>query len=339
MSSLQHLAQKLDLSHVTVSAALRGLPWVKQSTRERVLRCAEAAGYPVLRAPAHTSRGKLVFLRVKVRAGRGRAEQERHRAVTRSARKTAFALGYAVEEVVLDVGGMGAVQERVESGGFAGGLLLSGAGPDLVREFCSSVPVCVYADIPSDDLSVDSVSPDYHQGMLLALTRLREAGVRRPGLMLDNGLPLPTRDRLISAYRSGLVGPYFVTPTVFFTPVESLDGFGQWYQRYGFDGLLATDPEHARRLTGDAPVPVFGINADCCEQRCGLNLRLSSVGRAAVELLHGRITGTTPLSSEARQMVPAKWEGVVSAASDRTSKSPCSISDGTHEPPLYPPIE
>jgi hypothetical protein len=43
VNSLRQLAVQLDLSHATVSAALRGLPGVKTATRLRVMQAAGAA--------------------------------------------------------------------------------------------------------------------------------------------------------------------------------------------------------------------------------------------------------------------------------------------------------
>ena len=158
-------------------------------------------------------------------------------------------------------------------------------------------------------MNVDSVCPDYHQGIFSALGRLREIGFRRPGLMLDIGLSLPARERLLSAYGLAFAGGGGVVPSPVFTPVRSVYGFESWLSRHSFDVLLSTDPEHARRLTSDSAVPVFGLLPETSEGEHGLDLNLSAVGRLAVEMLHNRLTRPARSSTPSRVLVSTSWFG------------------------------
>ena len=100
MSNIRLLAEELQLSRVTVSAALRGLPWVKLTTRDRVLRRAEQRGV-ALATKADATTGILGIVRIKGHAQRGRAAVERQRAIGRAARGAAYEAGYRVEEIVI----------------------------------------------------------------------------------------------------------------------------------------------------------------------------------------------------------------------------------------------
>ena len=89
MSTIRLLAEEIQLSRVTVSAALRGLPWVKLTTRDRVLRRAEQRGV-ALATKADATTGILGIVRIKGHAQRGRAAVERQRAIGRAARGAAY---------------------------------------------------------------------------------------------------------------------------------------------------------------------------------------------------------------------------------------------------------
>jgi len=306
MSAIRLLAEELQLSRVTVSAALRGLPWVKASTRERVLRRAEAHGY--VAATEERVVDVLGIVRVRGHAHRGRAAVERHRVIVRAAREAAHELGYGVEELTVGARELGELPRMIEDARCRGLLVLSVASEDLLAQAWAPSLPCVYADIPPDAMNVDAVCPDYHQAMLLAMGRLRSVGLNRPGLILDNSLPLPARERILSAYSLAFSSVRGVVPPPLFTPVCSLYTCHAWRGRHAFDALLVTDPEYARRLTADARLPLFGIFPEASDSAGGLDLNLSAVGRNAVELLHGRIAGARRASvPPARVLVAASW--------------------------------
>jgi LacI family transcriptional regulator len=284
------------------------LPWVKLTTRDRVLRRAEQRG---LAAPSEAVAftGILGILRIKGHAQRGRPAVERHRVICRAARETANEAGYRVEEIVISAEALNTLPSILAESGCNGLLVLPVPSEDLLHRVWTPAVPCVYTDIPADIMDVDSVCPDYHQGIFSALGRLRQLGFKRPGLMLDNGLSLPTRERLLSAYSLAFASSGGVIPSPVFTPVRSVYGFESWLSRYSFDVLLSTDPEHARRLTSESVVPVFGLLPERREEEPGLDLNLSAVGRLAVEMLHNRLTRPTRPSTPSRVLVSTSWSG------------------------------
>lgn len=309
MSSLRHLARQLNVSRTTVSAALRGHSWVAASTRLRVIQCAERHGYFHPAASTTPLRGMISILRLTSGAQRRRVAVDRHRAISRAAKESANDLGYAAEDFVIEA--EGDALERLLAGlkarDFGGVLVLPGANLDLLRRVGASGLPCVYADIPPDEISVDAVSPDYHQGLHLALGRLREAGFRKPGLVLDNDLPLATRERLVSAYGSALAPNGASSPSPFFTPTFTTYHFEIWLRRHAFDCLLATDSEHVRRLSGEGAPPVFGMRAEIAGETGGLCFNFPDVGWLAIETIHNRITRKNRSVPPARLLVPASW--------------------------------
>lgn len=303
MISIRQLARRLKLSSCTVSAALRGLPWVKPSTRDRVLRCAEQSGYRTLPSLG-SCLGKIALLRIKT--NRGRVGLERHRAIVRAARLTALRLGYAIRELAISADEIESLSAELAAAQCVALLILPGMDVDTLRQVCKNSVPCVYADLPSDDLVVDSVCPDYHQGILLAMVRLRAAGFERPGLMLDSDLALPTREQLIAAYCRGFAADDGTSPPVFLGPAGYIDSFRSWTQRYAFDTILTTDATHARRLA-DCRLPVYGIHAEPQIAERGLNLNFLTVGQLAVEVLHGRIKRPRNMVMASRLSITPCW--------------------------------
>lgn len=306
MSTIRMLAEELQLSRVTVSAALRGLPWVKLTTRERILRHAEERGYVSL-AGAGAFLGVVCILRIKGVGQRGRAAVERHRVITRGVREVAYELGYGVEESVADLDDLGNFDQMTKDAGHCGMIILPVSNDDLLqRSRLPEVP-CVYTDIPSDALGLDSVFPDYHQGMFLSLARLRASGFRRTGLMLDNQLSLPVRERLLSAYGFAFASGGAPPPPPLFTPVRSLDVSSSWMRRHSFDSLLTTDTEHSRRVASEFALPVFGLAAEPRPGESGLNLNLCEVGRGAMDKLHNLHVGSGRSFSSSCALVATSW--------------------------------
>jgi LacI family transcriptional regulator len=310
MSTIRLLAEELQLSRVTVSAALRGLPWVKSTTRDRILRRAKQRGFAERSGPDAFA-GMLGFLRVKGHTQRGRAAVERHRVICRAAKDAAYEAGYGVEELVVGADELDTLPAVLAASGCGGLLVLPVPSEDLLRRVWSPSVPCVYTDVPPDTMNVDSVCPDYHQAIFLAFGRLRELGFKRPGLMLDNHLPLPARERVRSAYGWAFNPGGGVAPSLLFTPVRSVDIFESWLGRHSFDVLLSTDPEHARRLTSEFELPVFGLMPEMNGAESGLDLNLSAVGRQAFEILHNRLARPGRSTAASRVFTSASWSGVV----------------------------
>jgi DNA-binding LacI/PurR family transcriptional regulator len=178
----------------------------------------------------------------------------------------------------------------IRSGGFRGVVILPGPDADARLQRCLPAVPCIFTDIVPEDIPIQSVCPDYHQAMSLALLRLRISGFKKPGLMLDAGLSLLACERLLSAYCAGLGTKGTFGPPAFFTPTRTASSFETWLTRHSFDALISTDEEQATRLLpDDVAVPVFGLHAGQPSRAGGIDFNFATVGRHAVETLHRRL--------------------------------------------------
>jgi DNA-binding LacI/PurR family transcriptional regulator len=298
MNSLRHIAQQLHVSHVTVSAALRGSPWVKGSTRERILRHVGRQGHQSLRLrpPVRGGRGVIAILRVTSIVCRCRAAVVRHRAIVCAVRESARKLGYDTAQLVLASDDLHRIPALVRDQAYRGLLVLPGPEPDMLRRILPLATPVIYTDAPGDEEPIDCVCPDYHQGISLAFNKLLTKGIRKPGLLLDHYLPLPAREQLLQAYSISLSAAGVRTAPPFFTPTRSQDYFSSWLTKNAFDSLLTTDSDYAARLVSPDSVPIYRID-----------LNFGGVARTAVERLHGQIVQPFRPAQAAPAVITVPW--------------------------------
>ncbi len=275
---MSSFAKPFRVSHAAVSAVFREPPRAKENPRDRLLRPLLKHGRRL--AGKAAPRGVIVVLYVKSGKSRGRAALARHHAIVRAARESSRRLGYGINRLVLAAGELPSLSGLLRERGCRGLLILPGPEPEVLRRIPPPFLSCVYADIPAAELLVDAVSPDYSQSIFVALGRLRAAGLNKPGLVLDDDLPLPAREHLIHSYGLGLSAAGIPVAPPFFIPTRSSEPFATWFRKNAFDSLLATDPEYARRLAPARKLPVFD-----------LDFNLPAVGRLAVEKLLFRPRG------------------------------------------------
>ncbi len=166
---------------------------------------------------------------------------------------------------------------------------------------------CVYADAPHAPDEIHSVSPDYRQGLQIAVNRLGSLGFQKPGLLLDEDLTVVARERLITAYRSDLSFSGGYTPPIFFTPKRTCYDFEVWLKKNSFDCVLTTDLEQACRLSPEFGPPLFGIHAETKTTHGGLNLQLAEVGRLAVDTLRNLLARKGRAVACMQLVVPPTW--------------------------------
>jgi DNA-binding LacI/PurR family transcriptional regulator len=196
--SIREIARSLDLSHTTVSEALRDSPRVNAVTRKRVQKAAKAVGYrpnplagalmsEMRRARSGTFRGLLAILDLDGPDGRPASSNRYHRELVRGASARAAALGFKAETIVTGTQGISdtRLDSILQARGIRGLLLLPVAGnPDLSgldwTHFAG-----VYTDYLIERPALHAVCPDHYRSMVFAVQKLHAMGYHRLGLVLQ----------------------------------------------------------------------------------------------------------------------------------------------------------
>ncbi len=339
MNSLRKLASHLELSHATVSAALRGLPGVKAGTRDRVLRAAEQCGYRInplasalmasmRRVEKTTFRGVLVLLRPAVsRVVRDDSEDRDRRRIASGAADRARELGFDLQE--MQVGRDGNVPEKLHdilrARGVLGVVMLAapGEGEDWRRIDRGIIP-CVCAGSRMDGL--DFVGPDHEEAMALALRQLRAAGCARVGLALDRAGSTEHHRTWIAGFFADQIAEAGAPATGGVSSLLIYDRSGDepfrgWLEAGRYDAVIADAQlplswqHHLRASLGGPGVCQLNLHAPR-ERDPGVDLRWEMIGRKSVELLADHIllrkTGRGSQSTTTTLCHPC-WLGVAEA--------------------------
>ena len=326
MNSLRQLAKQLNISHATVSAALRGLPGVKSATRQRILSHAERVGYranplasavmgAMRRARTGVFRGVIAILRTQAAGARGPAA-ERHATILAAARRRAAELGFGVDELPprVDETDLERLPQILDARGAAALLVMPLADTALLHRLPPLPLPVLYADTPDDELRIDAVCPDYHQGVGLALAKLRALGRVNPGLVLDPDLSPATRARCLAAFRLlglGDAGQTHPAPEPLVLDPARPRAATEWMRHGGCDALLGTDRRRVRALFPEMAEDFFEIGCEAPGEArpAGLVLPLAELGRCAVETLCRRAVtpGGQPEAIRSRVMLPMSW--------------------------------
>lgn len=318
MSSLRKLADDLNLSHATVSAALRGLPGVKSSTRERVLLAAEQKGYrlntfasalmgAMRRSRNEVFRGVIAILRLEAPDAKSPRERD-HRRTIEGAMRRAAEFGFQTEAIV--VGKNGYAWDRLhtilETRGVQALVVLAPEDPRLLQRIDRVRIRCVCAGLAEGVMN--GVSPDRAGAVRLSVQHLHSAGFRRPGLMLRREAPLELLrlwDAAFCAAGSRLNAGGLERPSAPFLFSEQDVGefdFLSWLQAGRHDSVIADAPLPEAWLaaleerTGRADA-VRLLNVDPGDvRRPGTDLNWERVGERSVDQLVYQILRNEPPS-------------------------------------------
>lgn len=196
--SIREIARSLDLSHTTVSEALRDSPRVNAVTRKRVQKAAKAVGYrpnplagalmsEMRRARSGTFRGLLAILDLDGPDERPASSNRYHRELVRGASARAAALGFKAETIVTGTQGISdtRLDSILQARGIRGLLLLPVAGnPDLSGLDWTHF-TGVYTDYLIERPALHAVCPDHYRSMVFAVQKLHAMGYHRLGLVLQ----------------------------------------------------------------------------------------------------------------------------------------------------------
>lgn len=307
--TIRSLAHALNLSVATVSEALRHSPKVQESTRLRVQRAAERAGYrvnPLLGATLSALRrsrhqgfsGVLALVDV---APDGRTELIFfHREVARGAEARAQELGFRTElfwvgpkTPALSVPRLNSV---LRARGIPGAIFL----PFERRQDFSAFDLTQMAAVGMDhrllNPSLHTIQPDHYLSMRRALQLLTERGYRRIGLCLeaakDERVDYKWSSGFFSFFR--LTGRKLSVPPLI-TPKLEAKNFLAWYGKYRPDLVIGhqqtvIDWLAAQKIRVPEDVGFFRINVTERSAPCaGLDLLPQRLGATAVETVVGML--------------------------------------------------
>lgn len=196
--SIREIARSLDLSHTTVSEALRDSPRVNAATRKRVQKAAKAVGYrpnplagalmsEMRRARSGTFRGVLAILDLDGPDRRPASSNRYHRELARGATARAAELGFKAETIV--TGTLGISDTRLDTilqaRGIRGLLLLPIAGNADLSGLDWTHFSGIYTDYLIERPALHAVCPDHYRSMVFAVQRLHALGYHRLGLVLQ----------------------------------------------------------------------------------------------------------------------------------------------------------
>ncbi len=316
MSSLRRLAEQLNLSHATVSAALRGLPTVKVATRERVLQAAEQIGYranplasalmgEMRRSKGGVFRGVVAILHLEAPEA-NRAARASHRATIAGAAERASELGFKTDEIVVgrDRYEWDRLTDILASRGVCGLFVLPPSDKSLLQRLNWASFPAVYAGPAEEGLAVHSVAPDHHGAVATALRRLHALGYACPGLALSADADPTTLAQQCAAYHAHFLvqnarlgaTPLASAPRPFlFTDADDADSLHDWLQLGGHDAVI-TDAKRVEKWlerTGTRVPETHGLCRlgvlDEPEHPAGIDVQMRLVGRKGVELVTDQI--------------------------------------------------
>lgn len=309
VTSLRVLAAELNLSHATVSEALRGSSRVKESTRLRVVAAAERLGYrrnplasalmtAMRRSRNGTFRGTLALFDPETATSRPRAFERYHAELLEGASRRAGELGFRIDRVTVKQGGfaLDKISSILHARGIRGLFILPACAPLDLSGMDWSALVAIRADCANDTPHVHAVHPDHARALAMALDNLRTLGYIRPGLLLDKLIGPHQIHAWAAAFQSYFLrsDPLGSTkpPSPLITPSLDADRLDAWLTAADLDVVVAYDVaalDVLRTIRPDTSLsPAF-----CCLNMpsgspplcAGLDLQARSIGRRAIELL------------------------------------------------------
>jgi DNA-binding LacI/PurR family transcriptional regulator len=303
--SIREIARSLDLSHTTVSEALRDSPRVNAVTRKRVQKAAKAVGYrpnplagalmsEMRRARSGTFRGVLAILDLDGPDGRPASSNRYHRELVRGAAARAAELGFKAETIV--TGTLGISDTRLDTilqaRGIRGLLLLPIAGNADLSGLDWTHFSGIYTDYLIERPALHAVCPDHYRSMVFAVQKLHTLGYHRLGLVLQSSHDARLLYRWEAAFhtyhehhaRSEALPPLIL-------PELERKTFMRWFKARRPDAVLCHRAEVMEWME-ECGARIPETHGFCClnvtsnTRTCaGLDLQPSLLGARGVELL------------------------------------------------------
>ncbi|MEA2068575.1 MAG: LacI family DNA-binding transcriptional regulator [Verrucomicrobiota bacterium] len=314
MVNLRDIAEKADVSRMTVSLALRGDPRVAAATRERVRKIAKEMGYKPnpkiatlmseVAKTHHVESGEHLAFLTSHRTEDGWKQWDHSVKCFEGARERAAEYGYVLEPCwVRDAKcPPGKLVHRLWSRGIKGCLVAS-LGTDMLvgdqrtLDFDWSRFAVVELDETLDTPKLTCARHDHFNGMLLLLHALESLGYRRMGLTMSRETEMRTRHRWYAAYMLWKETRGFKNdlPILFSDTHNGILG-KKWVLKNRIDAVVSVDaalfdllqdegisiPEEVGFCVLDRPEM-----GDCSLSGIGQNPRL--IGQSAMDILVGLV--------------------------------------------------
>jgi DNA-binding LacI/PurR family transcriptional regulator len=325
MSSLRKLAADLGVSHSTVSAALRGLPGVKSSTRERVRSFAATSGYrlnplasavmgELRRSRGGIFRGVLAVLRLEPRALSAAETERAQRRAAAGISGRAAELGFRTEEITLGQKGYAPAKlaEILAYRGVDGVLVFAPEDDGRMRLVQWNGLNAVVIGAAATEHGLSSVCIDHLDAMTRALGMLRAAGFQRPGLVLRASESAESRRRWEAAFRVawavaadgafGVMGG--AAPRPFVLESDHGEEFRRRVEEEQLDAVLSGADRRSRY-----PIPHFSLDLPAGPSaEAGIDQGQERFGVRAVDLLAEQVMRNREVSRESSlTLLPARW--------------------------------
>jgi LacI family transcriptional regulator len=298
--TLATLATELGLSPMAVSLALRGQPRVSESTRRRVIACAQRLGYrkdPALSALSAYRGGGTGVASVLGLVTSGPTPTAWHspaaRMMVTGAEAAAAQLGYALVPYWLNPAVPAPRHARIlEHRGYGGLLVAPVPDPAAPAGIDWGTFNAVALGRSQRHRDLPYASPDHFGGMQRLFQELDTLGYRRMGLALPRATDLRTAHRwhaaaLEARLRRGDVIPPWISDS------WTSRAFTAWVHQHEPDVILSVGAEPQRWLRASGKRVPRDIGYVSLERLPGshtaaLDQRYEDVGAAAIALLHSR---------------------------------------------------
>jgi LacI family transcriptional regulator len=313
--SLRDIARRLNVSHVTVSLAMRNHPRISVKRREEIQALAVKMGYrpdPMLSSLVAYRNRKRAKPIAAVLAWINRwpdpKELRRHRefdAYWHGAKEAAEELGYRVEEFVIDANLSSARLNSILLTRGVMGLLIPPHG--LVGTTWKDFELdwdrfaVVRFGFSAADLRVHMIGNDQMRSAELAVRRMHDLGYRRIGFVSENSAELSTDGNFRMGYLRGLelLGVAALEPLVFSVEGSRLRTVSEelkaWMKRTRPEAILTSVPElHAAlqslgyHLPRDVGLAATSVR-DGGAIDAGIDQNALEIGRVAAQTLIGQI--------------------------------------------------
>jgi LacI family transcriptional regulator len=311
--TLREIARRADVSHTTVSLALRNHPSIPEPTRERLRRLADELGYrsnvlvsalmSQVRLKQHKSGPEVVgFL-----TGGPTADEWKHHSASvgfhEGARRRALQLGMRLEPFWLGPGGAAAAAtcRMLRARAIRGNLITPFAVPVYDHELDWAHLICVGLGYAFPHHALHRATHNHFRGAFLAHERLEQLGYRRIGLMLD-------RDDQNRRVNYGWLGGYLAAQNTFGTarlePLlttlgDEIPQLKAWLRTARPDAVIGFGPKQflaleqaGRRIPRDlafAALDVEQTRLDHVEEVTGINQNLLLIGATAIDILASQL--------------------------------------------------
>ncbi len=284
--TLRDVAQLAGVSHMTASRVVRDSRLVKAQTAAKVREAIRATGYrpdPALSALVSYRNQKQVATYHGVIAFLDCDHTAYSQKILKGAEKESRLFGYEIERFSL-LESPKSLGTMLFHRGIRGLLL----GPsDAPRNFAgwkweefATVSLGALEHQPD----MHAVAMDYFQGAFTGCERLRQAGYRRIGLIIDPQLEARTGHRWIGGYTAG-VEP-LEKPRVFRGEISSREAVTRWVKKEKIDAILTIHVCISEFLQGSG-IPILFLNdngSDLAFPR--LILQPETIGAEGVRFLH-----------------------------------------------------